>query len=438
MKKILNQNSLIETSGNLCSMTGTNKQRMFHETNEKTKIFSNESISKENVYQNFKQRSERPISIIKFFSPLIIFFMKQLILLVLVAGLAATSAFGQNAVKGSAPKPTTCTNDPLHPIAGRPYDYSAILIPAGGETYWYATKSTTFVTAGARVATEIVADGTAILAGTTNYRTPGAAATSPTRTTVTWTSAGLKDVNATTNPLFMILEYKGSGTPSCSNNMKVYQILPKNAFTVDIKNLKNTTKDTLAYGATDTQCYADILSAKFDASLATPAMVYDYGVNYLYFEVVAANFTGSFTPSFKLSGLKTGQKALVEWTVDKTFVTAGLTALGVAQPATTGATLDFAGAAVTADPAVTDMSKGVSVYIKVTVTNGLYEGLSDDTVTLAVEAVNSSAEADIDNATCAAPIPATGYEDTAAQTLNMRPTVTPDPATGAFVVQTLP
>ncbi|MEI7829233.1 MAG: hypothetical protein WCI31_05665 [Prolixibacteraceae bacterium] len=352
--------------------------------------------------------------------------MKQLILLMLVTGMVATSALAQTAVTGSAPQPTTCTNDPLHPIAGKPYDYSAILNPTGGTTFWYATKSTTFVTAGVRSATEILADGTTIMSGATNYRTLGSGAASPTTTNVTWTSAGLKGVDATTNPLFMVLEYKG---PTCANNMKVYQILPKNAFTVDILNIKNNGLTPLAYGTNDTQCYADIASAKF----VSPNMVYDYGVNKMYFEVVAANFTKAFTPSFKLSGLKTGQSALVEWTVDKTFAS-GLSALGTAQNATTGTPLSFAGAAVNTNVANTTL--GVSVYIRVTITNGLYEGLTDDNITMAVEAVNDSGDPDIDNATCAAP--ASTYEDIATQTLNLRPTVTSDPATGAFVVQTLP
>ncbi len=313
----------------------------------------------------------------------------------------------------------------MHPIAGKPYDYSAILNPTGGTTYWYATKSTTFVTAGAKTAVEILADGTNILNGATNYRTSSASAASPTKTNLTWTSAGLKGVDAT-NPLFMVLEYKG---PTCSNNMKVYPILPKNAFTVDILNVKSSDLLPLAYGTNDSQCFADIASAKFVA----PNMVYDYGVNKLYYEVVAANFTGSFTPSFKLSGLQTGQTALVEWTVDKTFAS-GLTAIGSAQTAVSGTPLTFAGAAV--NTVVPNTSLGVSVYIKLTVTNGLFEGLSDESVVMAVEAVNGSGDADIDNATCAAP--ASTYEDIATQTLNKRPTVTSDPSTGAFVVQTLP
>ena len=86
---------------------------------------------------------------------------------------------------------------------------------------------------------------------------------------------------------------------------------------------------------------------------------------------------------------------------------------------------------------MTNTTLGVSIYVRVTINNGLYEGLTDDAISLAVEAVNDSAEPDIDNATCAAP--ATTYEDVATQTLNIvRPTVTSVPATGAFVVQTLP
>ena len=363
---------------------------------------------------------------LSFFSPLNFLFMKRLILLVLVTGMVAASAFAQTAVTGSAPQPVTCTDDPLHPIAGKPYDYSAIINPTGGTSYWYATKSTTFVTAGARTAVEIPADGVSILSGATNYRTLGAGAASPTTTNVTWTSTGLKGIDAAASPLFMVLEYKG---PTCANNMKVFQILPKNAFTVDILNIKSSGLTPLAYGTTDSQCYADIASATFVA----PNMVYDYGVNKMYFEVVAANFSGSFTPSFKLSGLKTGQSALVEWTTDKTFA-GGFNALGAAQNATTGTPLSFAGAAVNTN--VTNTSVGVSVYVRVTINNGLYEGLSDDSISLAVEAVNDAGDADIDNATCAAP--ASTYEDVATQTLNMRPTVTSDPATGAFVTQKLP
>ena len=275
--------------------------------------------------QNLKQVFQSLGGINILLSPLNFSIMKQLILSFLVTAMVTTSALAQPAVKGSAPVPVSCSDDPLHPIAGRPYDYSAILNPTGGTTYWYATKSTTFVTAGARTAVEIPADGVSISSSATNYRTVGSNAVSPNKTSLTWTSAGLKGVDAT-NPLFMVLEYQGPGTPSCSNNLKAYQLLPKNAFTVDILNVENNSLSTfLAYGATHAQCYADIASAKYDVPLAK--MVYDYGVNKMYYEVVAANFTDSFTPSFKLSGLNTGQSAQVEWTSDRTFAS-GWSALG--------------------------------------------------------------------------------------------------------------
>jgi hypothetical protein len=208
----------------------------------------NEMIPKGMIPQNLKKWPLRPDYIINYLSPLNFYSMKQLILLVLVTGMAATTAFGQ--LKGSDPRPVTCTNDPLHPIAGKPYDYSAILNPTGGTSFWYATKSTTFVTAGVRSATVIPADGVAILAGATNYGTNGTNATSPSKANLTWTSAGLKGVDAA-NPMFMVLEYAGPGTPSCANNLKVYQILPKNAFTVDILNIKSNGLTPLAYDATD-------------------------------------------------------------------------------------------------------------------------------------------------------------------------------------------
>ena len=389
----------------------------------KTNLFSNQ--------QNLNKRFKRPGSINNYLSLLNFSIMKQLILSMLVTIMVATSALAQNAVTGSTPIPVACSDDPLHPIAGKPYDYSAILNPTGGTTYWYATKSTTFVTAGARVAVEIPADGVSILSGATNYRTDGSNASSPNKTSITWTSTGLKGVDAT-NPLFMVLDYKGPGTPTCANNLKAYQLLPKNAFTVDVLNVKSSDLTTfLAYGTTDVQCYADIASAKYDVPSAK--MVYDYGVNKTYYEVVAANFTDSFTPSFKLSGLNTGQSVLVEWTSDRTFAI-GWSALGAAQNATTGTALNFAGTVV--NTAATNTTTGVSIYMRVTITNGLYEGLNDDTIALAVEAVNASGDADIDNATCAAP--GTTFEDVATQTLNKRPTLTSDIPAGTFVPQTLP
>jgi len=338
---------------------------------------------------------------------------KQILLLIMAILTAATTAFSQ-ALPGTLSVPLTCpANDPLNPIAGRPYDYSAIINPTGGTSYWYATKSTTFMTAGARVATEILADGASIATGATNYRTSAVSPTSPTTTNVTWTSAGLDGINATTAPLFMVVEYAG---PTCANNMKVMQIIPKIAFTVDITNMLNgATPTPLAYGVAESQCYADVASATW--SVADGKMTYDYGVNVLYFEVIAANFTGSYKPTLKLSGLQGTQTAAIDWgvvngTYDQALVADQLHASGV-----------ITSNQFTVSTTAPATNNGVSIFVRVTIKNHGWEGLGSDNISLAVEAVDGTLAANKDvDPDCTT---FTDYGDLAMQTLNLRPTVTP-------------
>jgi hypothetical protein len=331
---------------------------------------------------------------------------KQLLILVVALSATASAAFSQ-ALPGTKPVPLTCIlTDPLQPVAGRPYDYSAIINPTGGTAYWYATKSTTFTSAGVRVATEIPADGVAIATGATNYRTSAVSPTSPTVTRVTWTSAGLAGIDATTNPLFMIVEYAG---PTCSNNMKVMQIIPKNAFTVDITNMTHgVSPASLAYGAAESQCYDNVTSAVFNAG----KIDIDYGTNVLYFEVIAANFSNSYLPTLKLTGLQGTQTANIDWgyaigTYSNNLVTNQ-----------TGSLITTAQFTVTT---TVPTDQGISIYVRVTVKNHGWEGLGNDNITLAVEAVDAAGNKDVDP-DCTTFIP---FGDLAMQTLNARPSITP-------------
>lgn len=323
--------------------------------------------------------------------------------LALIAG--TTNSFGQNAAPGSAPMPLTCTDGPLNPMAGKSYDYQAEFAPVGGDAYWYGTKSTTFMTAGARVATEL-ASGGADIAASTNYMTSATVATNPSTAAITWTSSALAGVDGS-NPLFVVVEYEDAA--ACTNNMKVYQIEPINAFTVDIMNYTQAaTPAPTAYGTEVDQCYDGVASAAWAAG----SMTYDYGTNVLYYEVVAANFTGTFTPTFRLGGLQGAQTADIEWgvvngTYDQT-VTAG------------SGNGDYAAASISTTETAT--ASGVSIYVRVTVDNLTYEGLTTDGITLAVDAVNSEGQADVDNSDCGV---TTAFSDVATQNLTLRPTVTP-------------
>jgi hypothetical protein len=343
-----------------------------------------------------------------------------LVILVVAVFASVTKSYGQ-AIAGLAPRVASGADDASHPIAGKPYDYSAIINPVGGTASWYATKSTTFMTAGARVATPIVNDATgATGVKATNYNTPGIVVASPPSTTnITWSGAVLSGVNATTSPLFVVVEYTGPVAGCANNNIKVMQITPVSAFTIDLTNMTHATPTALAYGAAENQCYAGIVSSGWD--VASGKMINDYGVNTLYFELVAANFYGGFKPQFKLTGLKSTQTADIAWDVAVGGTYANVVGTGInlgAMPYTS------APGAQTVTTALTSTNGGAAIYIKVTVNNHGYEGLTADDITLAVDAVDNAGNDDVDDVTPALGTAKGAFTELAKQTLNARPDVT--------------
>lgn len=344
--------------------------------------------------------------------------MKKQIFILILAVFAATTAFGQMKL-GSAPQPLVgCTTDATHPLAGVPYNYKAIVSPTGGNFQWWATKDFDFIKTTAGVTTNNsgtkLVDPTALKAGT-NYGTAGVAD----NVDITWTSATLAGTTVAA-PTFVVVQYDATGT-NCANNLKVYPILPVNGFTVDITNM-NQAKAPLAYAAAYSFCVSNIVGARYD--LPTKAIVTDYGTSVLYFEVVAANFTGGYTPFFQVSGLQTGQTVTsLQLYTDVAFATTAIATTltgGAYSPA----------APVTVDPSVTNTSTGVSLYMKLTIANGTFESLSDVPITLAVNGTTASGEKDVVNTACGTQ---TDYEDIAIQTVTKRPTVTTGTTGGVFV-----
>ncbi|MBW6489683.1 MAG: hypothetical protein K0B15_00680 [Lentimicrobium sp.] len=343
---------------------------------------------------------------------------KQIFLTIILAVLVGVSNVMSQAVGGFPATPVTCTTGPLNPIAGVPYIYSADVNPLTGNAYWYATNATTFMTGGARVAGIELPAGGAVVASGTNYMLNNPVATNPTTTEIIWTTAGLAAVTAT-NPLFVNIEYTAVD-PNCSNNMKVYRIEPVNAFTVDITNWDPDNTAPSGYGAVEDQCYDEVQSASYD--LGTGLVDYDFGTNILYYEIVAANFTGSYIANLRLNGLVLNQTALVEWGyASGTYGTSAGTYNG------TGAVIDVTPFTVLTDEL--DTSEGVSIYVRVTVSNNDYEGLSTQNITLAVngELPTTPVLYSVDNDNCLVP---SNYNDVAAQNLVLRPIITPNTGTG--------
>ena len=345
--------------------------------------------------------------------------MKKQIFILVVAIFASITAFGQMKA-GSAPQPLSgCTTDATHPLAGVPYNYAVTVVPTGGNFQWWATTDVNFITTnGSGVTTNNIntklAVGAAapLLNADSNYGISGLL----NNVNITWSSSAL--AAAATTPTFVAVQYDAA-SPGCANNFKVYQITPVNGFTVDIKNMDQT-KTSLPYGTTTSFCVSNIVSAVFSGA----AIITDYGTNVLYYEVVAANFTGSYTPFFQVSGLQGTQVVTsLELYTDAAMATAAIPTIfnaGAYSPA----------APVTVDASVTNTSTGVSLYVKLTIANKTYESLSDEPITLAVNGTNASGQKDVVNTACNT---STDYEDTAIQTITARPTVTSVPETGVFV-----
>jgi len=325
-----------------------------------------------------------------------------LVVLVLATFASVTMSYGQTAVHRSAPKALiSCANDALHPIAGKPYDYKVNSTATGGNYTMWATTNQSFITAG------VLQNTGANVLGSPDVVPTTAADYNGTNTTgivqLTWGTDVLFDAMKTTSPVPTFVAAYSAGT-SCADNLKVFQVEPINGFTVDITNVNHSTLNPLAYAGTEEQCFDKIQSSTWNAG----AMVYNYGTNILIFEVVAANFSGSWTPTFTLSGINAAQNATMEWG----YTTAFVAPVTVTSGAPSGTVVNTA---------IINTSNGVSIFVKVTVSNQTYEGLSALPITLSVTGTNSAGQRDVLATTCA---DASLASNSATQTLNERPDLT--------------
>lgn len=362
---------------------------------------------------------------------------KQILLLaflVLAIFSSLTDSYGQ-AIKRSDPRPLACQNDALHPIAGNPYDYTLDATPSGGIFTWWATKNPDFVTSGGTPLVTTLNTGTALgisatelVAHSTNYGAGNGTAANTVN--ITWSSALLAGTQyqgtpgapaPARTPTFVVAHYAAPAGSGCSDNLKVYELEPLNGFTVDILSLDPTTvapsgTGQAVYDYDAAQC-VDIVRG---ASYAPSGILYNYGTNVLYYEVVAANFSTQWTPHFQLGGLQGTQTADIVWSYDNTFATNVTVATGAGN-----------GVHVSPSPAVvantvTNTSLGVSIYVRVTIHNNTYETIGVNTINLAVAGQNNESLWDVDNnsatADCSAVTTET-YEDAVDQLINPRPTV---------------
>lgn len=356
--------------------------------------------------------------------------MKKQLFFVMTALFAVglTSAFGQ-----LAPRPVTCLSpDALHPIAGSPYSYTVnVPTPPGTKTYtWLVTQDQTFVTAGALVATPETVGGSILAAADAWYNTP---TVNQATISLTWQSFAYNPAN----PIFVVIFVSNAGASCTTQNMKVYKIEPQNSFTLDIANRDASMVTQTGYGTNIDRCISDIASAVYDAN-APEGILYDYGVDYLYYEVVAANWSDAWNLSVQLTGIDPLEHVTVEWTKDATYA-AGLNVMTGSPVGTGGTPTVYTSASnVTPNSGTFVGSTGESIYIRVTLdhsdmTNPSWQGLTDEVISLAVDGVtvpvSGTGVGDVHTTAGGTPSVCPWVDlfanDIAAQTLKARPDIQP-------------
>ncbi|MFO7617379.1 MAG: hypothetical protein R6V75_09020 [Bacteroidales bacterium] len=339
---------------------------------------------------------------------------KQIFVLIIALVAGSTLAFGQltSAVKNSDPRGLLCTDNAASPIAGKPYWYRAAADPSGGNFTFWATKDFNFIQTAAGVTTTNIntrlTTPDELIATSANYAVPNVQDS----VMITWSDATLSATVPGTSPTFVAVHY-AAPAGDCADNFKVWELAPIKAFTVDIKNIVDATGAILDYNLATDQCTDIVRGAQYSGG----SIQYNYGADTLFFEVIAANFTVSWTPTFEVLGMHTVQTAVVEWTYDP--------------PASWGATTTWNAGNTTVLTNETNTSVGVSIYARVIVQNNNFENINGIDITLAVDGTNSLGDWDIVNnlADGSGPLcdTATGPDqmDIAMQTIKPRPTVTP-------------
>ena len=312
--------------------------------------------------------------------------MKKQLFLMLIAifAISISSTYAQ-----LTPRAVTClTADALHPIAGSPYTYQVnVPTPPGTKEYlWFVTQDPNFIAAGTLTANRETVPASSLLAATgTGYNDP---TTGTASLSLTWKSFSYNPAQ----PVFVVIQVKNtsSGTDAClSQNMKVYKIQPLNAFTLDIANQNSAQVTQSGYGSNITRCIADIVSSTYVPE-STPGagddgILYDFGQDIMYYEVVAANWSEAWRPSVMLSGVDPLEHVKVEWSNDAAWTTPiTMTDAGGGLYTTTGTVTPASGTFVG--------SAGQSIFIRVTLkhsdgVNPSYMGLTDETVVLAVDGI---------------------------------------------------
>lgn len=177
--------------------------------------------------------------------------------------------------------PLTCgAGTALTPMPGVSYSYE-IASNSVGKLHWFVTDDANLISAQGTIAAGIeLADGSSpyILTADAAYNDPDNISET---VNITW-----KSFDGVSNNVLLVVYNVDDA--NCTDNMEVYRIIPQYAFTLDIAGIL----DDGTEGNTD--CVNPIQLASYDGG--TQTLTVDYGTDYVFFAVNAANWQTSWLP----------------------------------------------------------------------------------------------------------------------------------------------
>lgn len=238
--------------------------------------------------------------------------MKKQILFFMIFSLALlfagiTKTYGQytNYLEGppvcTPAIPLNCaTGSGLNPLPGEVYTYTITTAPeAIGNVLWFVTDESEVITwtdPGPAVLqpNRDVINGDYVLTATAGVYDD------PTNTSKT-IDISWKAFDGTAHEVLLVAYVTGAA--GCSDNVEVFRIEPTFAFTLDVIALLDDGTNG------DTECLSPVESAEYDGT----NLNMDYGENWVFFSVNAANFDHSWEPTFTAAAANGSTTPTVEW-----------------------------------------------------------------------------------------------------------------------------
>jgi hypothetical protein len=269
-----------------------------------------------------------------------ILFMMFLSLALIFAGV--NKSFGQNddalTTVPSCITPVTHTcfgaADALHPSVGVPYTYtitSTDYLNSGNETvHWFVVNNADLGANGIVAADQDTSHLHALIdkADGNGYLLSADGAYNDVEQTSDAVTLSWNYFDGQTEVVLLVAYVEDA--INCTNNIEVYRIFPEFNFTLDVAGIDQDAGTT--HMPTDdpaNECVSPIFSASYAPGAADPAspgdgtVTVDYGQNYVYFMVNAANFTGAWHPIFDFAYDGAGTIQQAHWTYPNAATTAG-------------------------------------------------------------------------------------------------------------------